>query len=181
MVKRRESEPQRFEVIDEVVELDLDGLFRQFAPYVATIGYRLLGRDGEVDDLVQDVFIAAHRGLGSLRNRDAVKGWLATVTVRLARRRLRTRRLRGLLRIDGSDDYLEVADTSAGPDTRALVARIYQILDRVPVDRRIAWSLRFVHGEKLSRVAELCECSLATAKRRIRAAQLVIDAEVADG
>ncbi len=181
MVERQPSEPRTLEVIDEVVELDLDELFRQFAPYVATIGYRLLGRDSEVDDLVQDVFLAAHRGLRSLRNREAVKGWLATVTVRLARRRLRTRRFRATFRFDSGEDYLEVADTAASPETRAMVARVYRILDRVPVDRRLAWSLRYIHGERLARVAELCECSLATAKRRIKAAQLFIDAEVSDG
>jgi DNA-directed RNA polymerase specialized sigma24 family protein len=49
--------------------LDLEALFRQYAPYVARIGHRLLGRGDEVDDLVQDVFLAAHRGLTRLRER----------------------------------------------------------------------------------------------------------------
>jgi DNA-directed RNA polymerase specialized sigma24 family protein len=46
----------------------LDDLFQLYAPYVATIGFRLLGRDHELDDLVQDVFIEAHRGLHQLRD-----------------------------------------------------------------------------------------------------------------
>ena len=57
-------------------------LFRRYAPYVATIASKLLGRDdGELDDLVQDVFIEAHRGLGQLRDAHAAKGWLARITV----------------------------------------------------------------------------------------------------
>lgn len=174
------TDPQ-LHVVDEVVSCDLDELFRRFAPYVAAIGYRLLGRDHEVEDLVQDVFLAAHRGLGQLRNQAAVKGWLATVTVRQARRRLRMRRLRSALHLDAADDYLEVADTAASPEVRTLIAHVYGVLDRVPVERRLAWSLRYIEGEKLTRVAELCGCSLATAKRRIKAAQLVIDGEVAHG
>ena len=60
-----------------VGEAEVAELFRRYAPYVATIGLRLLGRDDELDDLVQDVFIEAHRGLHSLRTPDAIKGWLA--------------------------------------------------------------------------------------------------------
>ena len=48
-------------------------LFRRYARYVATIGFKLLGRDDELDDLVQDVFIEAHRGLHQLRDLDAAK------------------------------------------------------------------------------------------------------------
>ena len=81
---------------------DFDALFHRFAPYVATIGLRILGRDGEVDDLVQEVFFEAHRGLESLRSPDAVKGWLARICVRKATRRLKRRRLRALFRAEGS-------------------------------------------------------------------------------
>ena len=64
---------------------------------VARIASRILGRDNEeVDDLVQDVFAEAATGLARLRDTSAgsLKGWLATVTVRVATRRLRARRLR---------------------------------------------------------------------------------------
>ena len=163
------------------VALELDALFRRYAPYVAKIGYRLLGRDHEVDDLVQDVFLAAHKGLGSVRTPEAITGWLATVTVRLARRKLRARRVKTVLRLDDSPDYMQIADEAASPDSRAQVAQIYRVLDSIPVNERLAWSLRYVEGETLERVAELCNCSLATAKRRIKAAREAIDKEVAHG
>jgi RNA polymerase sigma-70 factor (ECF subfamily) len=34
----------------------------------------------------------------------------------------------------------------------------------------VAWTLRHVEGESLEEVAVLCDCSLATAKRRIASA-----------
>jgi RNA polymerase sigma-70 factor (ECF subfamily) len=158
--------------------VDLEEFFRRYAPYVARIGHRLLGRDDEVDDLIQDVFLAAHRGVRSLRDADAIKGWLATVAVRQCRRRLRARRVRAFLHFDSSDDYVQVADESASPEHRALLSSVYRILDRLPANQRIAWSLRHVEGERLERVAELCGCSLATAKRRIKAAQEAVQREV---
>src|SRR3954466_3911006 len=75
----------------------LDEAFRAHSRYVAALGLKILGRPDEVDDLVQDVFLAARRGLASLRHDSAARAWLATVAVRLAFRRLRRRRLRGFV------------------------------------------------------------------------------------
>jgi RNA polymerase sigma-70 factor, ECF subfamily len=61
---------------------DLDPIFRQYAGYVATIGFKVLGRSDELDDFVQEVFIEALRGLRQLREPGALKGWLARITVR---------------------------------------------------------------------------------------------------
>lgn len=153
-------------------------LFQRYAPYVAAIGHRLLGRNDEVDDLVQDVFLAAHRGMHQVREPAAIKGWLATVAVRLSRRRLRARKLRALLHLDEPQEYTDVTDGGASPEQCALVASVYRVLDQLPVNNRLAWTLRYIEGEQLERVAELCGCSLATAKRRIKAAHDAIQEEV---
>lgn len=160
-------------VPDEAAAPTLADWFRRFAPYVARIGYRLLGRDEEVDDLVQDVFVAAHRGLGELRDEAAVRAWLAVVTVRTARKRLRRRRILQFLRLD---DQPAIAAAPGGAEPRAELALLGAALDRLAVTDRIAWVLHHVEGETLERVAGLCGCSLATAKRRIRAAQLALEA-----
>jgi len=153
-------------------------LFRRYSPYVATIAMRLLGRDEEIDDVVQDVFLAAFRGLGALTDPNATKGWLATVTVRTVRRRLRARRLRGLLRLETTRGYEDVAAPGASPEERALLARVYRVLDGVPANHRIAWTLRHVEGESLENVAEMCGCSLATAKRWITSTHAVVEKAV---
>lgn len=154
---------------------DLDGIFRRYSAYVAAVALRLLGRDDEVDDVVQEVFLAALRGLSRLREEGAVKGWLATVTLRVARRRLRMRRLRGFFGLDASTGYEQIAAPGASADERALLSRVYTVLDGIPVRERLAWTLRHVEGEALEAVARACECSLATAKRRIAAAQARLD------
>src|SRR5690348_13558322 len=75
---------------DKATALDFRTIFERYSHYVATIAFRLLGRNDEVDDVVQDVFLQVHRRLSTIRP-DAVKGWLAVVTVRATRRRLRRR------------------------------------------------------------------------------------------
>src|SRR5258708_7669109 len=75
---------------DQAPPLDFRTIFERYSHYVATIAFRLLGRNDEVDDVVQDVFLQVHRRLSTIRP-DAVRGWLAVVTVRATRRRLRRR------------------------------------------------------------------------------------------
>ena len=158
----------------------LEQAFRAHVRYVAAIALRILGRDDEVDDVVQDVFLAAHSGLRTLRDGEAAKQWLRTVTVRVASRRLRRRRLRGFFGLD-ERGYEDIASPGASPEQRALLATVYAQLDRLPVAERVAWTLRHVEGLELDAVAEACGCSLATAKRRIAAARDKIDRVVGDG
>jgi RNA polymerase sigma-70 factor, ECF subfamily len=159
---------------------DLDALYRRYAPYVAAVAHRLLGRDHEVEDTVQEVFIAAIRGFAQLREPGAAKGWLARVCVRTAQKKLHKRRLLGMLGISEAPGYEMVADPSATPEERALVARVFRALDTLPPRERVAWSLRHIEGERLDEVAALCECSLATAKRRIAAASVRLEEMLSD-
>lgn len=162
-------------------ELDFDVVFRRYAPYVAAIAHRLLGRDDEVDDTVQEVFLAAVRGLPQVRDPGAVKAWLARIAVRIARRKLRLRRMRSFFGVSDSTGYNDVADAQSSPEERAIVQRVYRVLDGLPANQRIAWTLRYVEGEQLEAVAELSGCSLATAKRWIARAAQTLEETFADG
>jgi RNA polymerase sigma-70 factor, ECF subfamily len=151
-------------------EPTLEALYEDYASYVGAVASRLLGRAGEVEDVVQDVFAVAVRGLKRRDDEREIKGWLAKVTVRRCLRQLRLRRLWGLLDSTPEPSYERLAEPGAGPEERQLVSEIYRAMDRLSAAERIAWTLRHVEGETLEAVATLCECSLATAKRRIASA-----------
>jgi RNA polymerase sigma-70 factor (ECF subfamily) len=179
--------PPTLRVVAPVVEGELDTadvgvIFRRFSAYVAHIGVRLLGPGADVDDLVQDVFLDAHRGLAALRDRGAVRHWLATVTVRKARRRLRRRALARLIGLEApSPAALERArDHAASAETGAYLVAIDRILDSVSADARIAWIMHRVEGEALEAVAVMCGCSRATAHRRVQEAQAALEKGLAD-
>src|SRR5262245_52857234 len=119
--------------------VDFDALFRRFGPYVGRIALRILGRQSEVDDVIQDVFIEAMRGL--VREPSAIKGWLARVTIRLCNRRLGRRRTRQWF---GWQDLPEVPPNSvpgATESERVAILNLYRLLDRLPAPERVAWSL----------------------------------------
>jgi RNA polymerase sigma-70 factor (ECF subfamily) len=157
---------------------DFDQVFRRYSPYVARIALRLLGNDAEVDDLVQDVFLEAHRGLAQLREPGALRGWLSRICVRRATRRLRRRRLLAFLSFEGvaERDLPVAADATA--EQRLEVVRVYRCLDRMTTEERVAWVLRHVEGESLEDLVVLCGCSKSTVQRRLRSAQARILEEV---
>lgn len=179
---RPQPRPVSLEIVPDGTRTSFLGdVYRRYCRYVAAVVLRLDGRHGEVDDLVQEVFVESARGIHALRAPEAIRGWLATIAVRVVRRRLRLRRMQRFLGLDPEADYANLVDPAASPFDRLLVRAVYRALDELPVAERLAFSLHHIEGEKLEEVARLCGCSCATAKRRIaRALRAVVD-RVGDG
>lgn len=172
----REDDPPAAKVrLPEDPDEKVARAYREHAAYVARIALRLLGRRDQADDLVQDVFLQAHRKLDQLNEPGALRGWLATTAVRMATRKLARRRVLRSLGLESEPEYHEVADHAASPDQRALLTQVYRVLDTMPAEVRSAWTLRMIEGESIDRVAELLGVSDSTAKRRIRDGQAIID------
>ncbi len=145
---------------------EFSALFRRNYAWVGALAARLCGRSSDVDDIVQDVFFLCARKMSSIASDRDAKPWLRTVTVRVVRKRLRRQKWRAWFR--SSDDGLgDLPYRGMAPDESAMVGRLYAALRELPVQERLAWTLRHVEGESLDEVARHSECSLATAKRRI--------------
>jgi RNA polymerase sigma-70 factor (ECF subfamily) len=147
----------------------LSTLYLRHARYVAGVVHRLIGRDGEVDDVVQETFITAAASLQNLRNPDQLRPWLATIAVRRAYRVLRKRALRDALSQTlsafGARREVEV-ETSEDAQ---------RVLDRLSPKLRVPWVLHRVFDATLPEVASMCEVSLATTKRRIAEAEGLVE------
>jgi len=152
-------------------------LYRRHATYLLAIAARLLGNRNEGEEVVQDTFVTAFEQLSTLREPAALRGWLAQIAVSQVRRRMRRGRLMRVLGLDrGADDatLAGLAAPGTNPDQRAELALIDRAMRGMNANVRIAWMLRMVEGLELAEVASACGCSLATAKRRIAAADSVV-------
>ena len=159
---------------EAAVRQRLDELFKEHSAYVARLAYRVMGRDVEIDDIVQDVFILLLRHIERIRHADAVRAWLATTTVRLTRRRLRVKRLGLLLGLGDDIDPAEIRDSACSPEDRAAFRAVHAALEGLGANVRIAWILRYLEQERIEDVARLCGCSKRTAKRWIARAQSAV-------
>ncbi len=159
-----------------------ESLYRRHAAFALNLAVRIQGRLDDVEDVVHDAFLRAHNQMDRLRDDAAFRGWLASIVVSLVRSRLRRVRLLKTLGLASAEpiDLDALAADNAGPETRALLAQVYGALRRMPVDQRIAWTLRYVERHSLPDVAAMTDCSLATVKRRIFAAQSMLNEVLGD-
>lgn len=150
-----------------------EALFTRHGRMVLGLSHRVLAGRDEADDLTQDVFVHAFARLEALENPQAFASWIASITVRMASKRLRRVRLSvklGLRRSEPIDLDALMAST-APADVQSELRLVYGILDRLPAEERIALLLRRVEGMELMEIADRMGLSLATVKRRLTAAE----------
>src|SRR5256885_1120416 len=117
---------------------DQDACSRLYADYVRLVHAILLGRipRRDVDDLVQEVFIAAYTRIGELRDPAAFGGWIATIARNRATDHLRQ-----------SHEQVELPDELPGGDP--IEAETMAVLDTVrklPEAYRETLLMRLVGG-----------------------------------
>jgi RNA polymerase sigma-70 factor (ECF subfamily) len=151
-------------------------LFRRHARRVNELALRLAPRPDEADDIVQDAFVHALDQLGRLREPRAFSGWLRTIVVSTAAKRLRRHRLRvrlGLARREPIE-FEALAASTAPPAVVAELRELYAQLDRLPSEARVALVLRRIEGMTVKEVATHMNASTSTVKRRLRQAEAIL-------
>ena len=138
------------------------------------LALRLLGRDRDVDDVVQDSFASAFAALDRLADPQAFEAWLCGILVRTVSKLIRRRRLLARLGLGRAGTAIDL-DTLVAPtvpqDDALELRRLYALAERLPADVRIPLLLQRVEGLGLDDIARLTGTSLATVKRRVAAAE----------
>lgn len=146
-------------------------LFDRVAPAVTRVLGRILGRDAELADLVQEVFLRLFARLDQLVEPERVWAFALTIAVHVARERIRKKHRWRWIRLGRAEDR----EPSRGESQEAarLLGLAYEALSELPEEERIAFCLRFIDGMDLSEIAVVMGLSLATVKRRlVRAREL---------
>jgi len=144
-------------------------LVDRYSSVVRRILMRTLGSTRDLEDFSQDTFLTVLRRCPTLRDPNALRSFIVSVAIRVARNELRKRAIR---RFVGWDDAIEVpVQAPHDAEVAERVRHVYAALDRIDADARIAFVLRHVEGLDLAETALACECSLATVKRRLARAE----------
>jgi RNA polymerase sigma-70 factor (ECF subfamily) len=161
-----------------------EALFRRYASMVNGLAYRIMGRDDDVDDLVQDSIVQALSSLDRLRDPQAFGGWVASIVVRTAAKTLRRRKLLrrlGLFRGQTPIEPETLVATSTSPDVAAELRAVYGLVESLPVEQRMVLLLRRVEGLELDAIGRVMGRSLATVKRRLADAEAAMASALAEG
>lgn len=160
----------------------MEALYRRYATRVNGLAFRLLGRDADLDDVVQESFARVFTSLRRLRQPELFWSFLASTVTRTVHKVIRRRRLlrRFGLGEDTSIDLDALVSHDAPADVVTEVRQVYAVVDQLPAKLRVPLVLRRVEGLSLQEVADLVGASLATVKRRLaEAEQLLEEAGVA--
>ena len=133
---------------------------------------RAVGED-DADDMTQEIFLRAYRGLPRFRQQAPPRAWLAAIADNAIKNRYRSRsRFRRIFAPDPSPDAL--ADRAAGSaspedDARADESRtsVRDALQKLPVEFRLPVVLRDLEEWSYEEIAVSLELPIGTVKSRI--------------
>ena len=168
--RRTLTDPQIVEGIRRGDPAAGQALVERFGAIIDRRIWRLMGGDSEHTDIVQQVFQQLVGTLDRLEDGQALAAWVEKVTVNVVRKEFRRRAYRRIVRFSTVEAEIAMDDATEDVtvEKRILLLRAYDILKRMNIDERIAFTLRFIEEMPLADVAVAMGCSLATAKRRIR-------------
>lgn len=141
-------------------------LFDRYADLLRGLLTRMLGGTAEVDDLIQETFLIVIAKIRELRRPEALRSFVVSVAIGVARNELRKRAARRLVRWSDAPPP-SVPHACEGSRSEPLLA-VYRVLDRLDAASRIIFVMRHVEGWDLADIAEAQNCSLATIKRRLQ-------------
>lgn len=141
-------------------------LLQRHGAHVRRVLMRVLGaQDNELADVLQEVVLNAWEGIDGLSDPRALKAWLTQIAIFTARKVIRRRHRRRWLTFLETIPEPEVS--WAGGDLKEAARCVYQILERMPVDERLPFTLRMLEGLDLDATAAACQMSLPTVRRRL--------------
>ena len=172
-----------------------DELYHRFRRQVAGNLYRVLGDRVDLDDLVQEVFVIAFRGLDRFRGDARLSTWLYRICVNVALGRIRTRKRRpaaiGMADLDGAIIDPSLTERPETPEKslerRQDRERVYRALEGLAPKKRIVLYLHEIEGMDLKEIAYLVDSNPVTVRTRLFYARkefykvLVGDAVVTEG
>jgi RNA polymerase sigma-70 factor (ECF subfamily) len=149
-------------------------LYRTHAGRLYSLAMRMTGSPSDAEDLLQDIFLAAHRKLDSFRGEAALGTWLYRLGMNLILDHLRSRAARTGQVTDGMDDMSVLADASAHRLGSSAVARIdlERAIAQLPEGCRAAFVLHDVEGLEHQEVAEVLGIAEGTSKSQVHKARL---------
>ena len=82
----------------------------------------------EAQDLMQEVYLAAYRNIGSLKNTDSIYSWLGGITLRQGMKLVNRKKRNILLSEDQESVFEDLPDESRGTEERIARAEEVQIM-----------------------------------------------------
>lgn len=139
----------------------LERLYREFAPALYRLAYRLTSSREDAEDTVHDVFVGLPETLRGYKEQGRLGAWLRRVTARVALMRLRSGRRRREVMLHG--DVPLAAAPPGGPDA----AGLHTALAALPDSLRHVVVLKEIEGYSHGEIADMLGISRVASRVRL--------------
>jgi len=152
--------------------------FERFCRPVFCFILELVGDRALAEDLTQETFVRAFRGLKSLRHEDRISTWIFGIARNVAREAVRRRKAGGI-RLDLDEPgWGELADTRTTQDTNMIDAelhvRVHRAMAGLPEDQRLVFVLKIVNRMRYEEIARITGASIPKLKTDMHRARMAM-------
>ena len=156
-------------------EAAFEQLVRRHQRYAFNLAYRVLGDYAEAEDVTQEAFVRAWRGMPGFRGQARFTTWLYRIVYNLCLNRL-PRLRRELLQSEPLEEVLINPDPCP-PDlfeTRERSAFLHAQLDHLPEKYRLVLTLRYLHELSYAEIAAALDVPMGTVKTHLHRARRLL-------
>jgi RNA polymerase sigma-70 factor (ECF subfamily) len=129
----------------------------------------MTGREADLEDIVQEVFLQVFRSLPDFRGQAKFSTWLHRVTVNVVLMSRRRARSRPVLTSDETGKH--EPEERRLPDQEVVrnqrIAAFRRLLDRLSDKKRTVFILHELEGMAPARIAEVVDCPVLTVRTRL--------------
>jgi RNA polymerase sigma-70 factor (ECF subfamily) len=153
-------------------------LYRQHARRLFSLVVRMIGSVDDAEDLLQEVFLQAHRKMSGFRGESALGTWLYRLTMNHCLDQLRGRQVRMNRATESLDDDDAEEPVAPGPVVPGPVSRLdlERAIKMLPDGARAAFLLHDVEGFEHREIAQILGISEGTSKSQVHKARMKLRA-----
>ena len=129
---------------------------------------RIMGQHAEVEDIAQEVFLRAYKGLKNFRGDAAFSTWLTRITVNYCLKVLRQRNKKPLFeRLTSYVADFKIATQCCPVEQNEQRAVVKYALERLSPKHRAVVVLLYFEERPCTEIADILGCSVGTVKSRL--------------
>jgi RNA polymerase sigma-70 factor (ECF subfamily) len=161
-----------------------DLLVKKYQNKIAKLIARFIHDAAEVEDVTQEAFIKAYRGLANFRGESAFYTWMYWIAINTAKNHLvSTGRKTPDISIDAQEaeqyEGVSYLKEYATPESLTLADEVkqtvFESIEKLPMELKTAITLRELEGLSYEEIAQVMDCPIGTVRSRIFRAREAID------
>ena len=158
--------------------INTENLWKEFSGHVRNFIRQRVSDENDAEDVLQDIFMRIHNGIGSLKNEERVESWVFSIARRAlsdyyrSRNRKKTTPASDEIEEPADDVNFNVNEFEGEHDVHEeVLSWLIPMIDELPEKYSKPLKMADVDGKTQQQVADQLELSLSGAKSRVQRAR----------